>query len=62
MSSEADLKAAPTALYPAILKVARFGYDGKGQATMYNLEEALLAFAQFKGEQSVLEQRLPLRL
>ena len=60
VNGEADLKAAPSSLYPAILKVARFGYDGKGQATVHNLEEALLAFAQFKGEQCVLEQRLPL--
>lgn len=60
VNSEADLKAAPASLFPAILKVARFGYDGKGQATVNNVAEALLAFAQFKGEQCVLEQRLPL--
>ncbi|MCA1937672.1 MAG: 5-(carboxyamino)imidazole ribonucleotide synthase [Dechloromonas sp.] len=60
VNSDADLKAAPASLFPAILKVARFGYDGKGQATVNNVEEALLAFAQFKGEQCVLEQRLPL--
>ena len=58
--SEADIKAAPKALFPAILKVARFGYDGKGQATVNNIEEALIAFGHFKGEQCVLEQRLPL--
>ncbi|WP_028994872.1 5-(carboxyamino)imidazole ribonucleotide synthase [Azonexus hydrophilus] len=60
VNSDADLKAAPASLFPAILKVARFGYDGKGQATVNNVEEALLAFGQFKGEQCVLEQRLPL--
>jgi len=60
VNSDADLKAAPASLFPAILKVARFGYDGKGQATVNNIEEALLAFGQFKGEQCVLEQRLPL--
>jgi 5-(carboxyamino)imidazole ribonucleotide synthase len=60
VNSEADLKAAPASLFPAILKVARFGYDGKGQATVNNVAEALLAFGQFKGEQCVLEQRLPL--
>lgn len=60
VNSEAELKAAPASLFPAILKVARFGYDGKGQATVNNVAEALLAFAQFKGEQCVLEQRLPL--
>lgn len=58
--SENDLKQAPNTLYPAILKVARFGYDGKGQATVCNLDEALMAFSQFKGEPCVLEQRLVL--
>ena len=60
VNSENDLKTAPDALFPAILKVARFGYDGKGQATVNNREEALIAFAQFQGEQCVLEQRLTL--
>ena len=58
--SEEDLRNAPGDLYPGILKVARFGYDGKGQATVHNLEEALIAFGHFKGEHCVLEQRLPL--
>lgn len=58
--SEDDLRQAPAALFPAILKVARFGYDGKGQATVHNLEEALIAFGRFKGEACVLEQRLSL--
>jgi 5-(carboxyamino)imidazole ribonucleotide synthase len=57
---ESDLKNAPPELFPAILKVARFGYDGKGQATVNNREEALIAFGHFKGEHCVLEQRLPL--
>jgi len=58
--SEDDLKNAPGELFPAILKVARFGYDGKGQAVVDNLAEALLAFARCNGEACVLEQRLPL--
>jgi 5-(carboxyamino)imidazole ribonucleotide synthase len=41
--NEHDIKAASAALFPAILKVARFGYDGKGQATVNNRDEALLA-------------------
>ncbi|KAB2922156.1 MAG: 5-(carboxyamino)imidazole ribonucleotide synthase [Dechloromonas sp.] len=60
VNTEDDLKNAPPELFPAILKVARFGYDGKGQATVHNIEEALLAFGQFKGEHCVLEQRLTL--
>ena len=58
--SEDDIKSAAASLFPAILKVARFGYDGKGQATVNNREEALLAFGHFKGEACVLEQRLTL--
>jgi 5-(carboxyamino)imidazole ribonucleotide synthase len=49
-------------LYPAILKVARFGYDGKGQARVKNQLEAAKAFAQFKQETCVLEQMMALDL
>ncbi len=58
--SEDDIRNAPAELFPAILKVARFGYDGKGQATVNNHQEALLAFGHVKGEACVLEQRLKL--
>ncbi len=47
-------------IYPAILKVARFGYDGKGQARVKSNSEAQQAFAQFKGEECVLEKMLKL--
>jgi len=58
--SEDDIRNAPAELFPGILKVARFGYDGKGQATVNNHQEALLAFGHVKGEACVLEQRLKL--
>ncbi len=58
--SEEDIDVASAALFPAILKVARFGYDGKGQAIVNNREEARLAFGHFKYESCVLEQRLTL--
>ena len=45
---DADIAAADASLYPAILKVARFGYDGKGQARVANAAEALHAFRQFR--------------
>lgn len=57
-----DLPDDASTLYPAILKVARFGYDGKGQARVKNQAEARLAFAEFKQEICVLEQMLPLDL
>lgn len=49
-------------MYPAVLKVARFGYDGKGQARVANQEEAKAAFQAFKQEVCVLEKMLPLDL
>jgi len=60
INSEADIPAAASGLYPGILKVARFGYDGKGQARVSSPEEALAALHGFKGEQCVLEQMLAL--
>ena len=55
-----DLAELPAHLFPAILKVARFGYDGKGQATVADAAEAVHAFNAFGGEACVLEQRLAL--
>jgi 5-(carboxyamino)imidazole ribonucleotide synthase len=57
-----DLPKDDSPLYPAILKVARFGYDGKGQARVKNLAEAQKAFAEFKQETCVLEQMMALDL
>ena len=58
--SEADLAQRDAALFPGILKVARFGYDGKGQARVANRDEALAAFQAFRHEACVLEQMLAL--
>jgi len=58
--SEDDVRNANAGLFPGILKVARFGYDGKGQARVKDRDEALVAFQHFKGEPCVLEQMLPL--
>ena len=58
--SEADLRAAPDSLFPGILKVARLGYDGKGQARIDTREAALAAFAEFGGVACVLEALMPL--
>jgi 5-(carboxyamino)imidazole ribonucleotide synthase len=58
--SEADLAQRDVALFPGILKVARFGYDGKGQARVANRDEALAAFHAFRHEACVLEQMLAL--
>ncbi|HSD36710.1 MAG TPA: 5-(carboxyamino)imidazole ribonucleotide synthase [Rhodocyclaceae bacterium] len=55
-----DLRNAPDELFPGILKVARFGYDGKGQARVTSREEALHAWQGFHNEACVLEQMLSL--
>ncbi|MDM9559555.1 5-(carboxyamino)imidazole ribonucleotide synthase [Bordetella petrii] len=55
-----DLHDAPDALFPGILKVARLGYDGKGQARVASRDEALAAYADFGGVPCVLEALMPL--
>ena len=55
-----DLPESGSTLYPGILKVARFGYDGKGQARVANRKEAQAAFISFGSEACVLEQMLAL--
>jgi len=56
VNSEADLDAALAATgTPALLKVSRFGYDGKGQARVATLDEARAAFKEFGGQACVLE-------
>ncbi len=46
--------------YPAILKTARLGYDGKGQMTVNSAAEAEAAFAELGKVACVLEQRVAL--
>lgn len=55
-----DIPADGSEIYPAILKVARFGYDGKGQARVKNQKEAQEAFKAFGTETCVLEHMLNL--
>ncbi|MDD2874811.1 MAG: 5-(carboxyamino)imidazole ribonucleotide synthase [Azoarcus sp.] len=57
---EDDLRGVADALFPAVLKIARFGYDGKGQARVADRDEALAAFQHFKGDPCVLEKMLQL--
>ena len=46
--------------FPAILKVATFGYDGKGQVVCQNLDDAYAAFDNLGQKECVLEQRIDL--
>jgi 5-(carboxyamino)imidazole ribonucleotide synthase len=55
-----DLHGAPEALLPGILKTARLGYDGKGQAAVATRAEALEAWTRMGRVPCVLERRLAL--
>jgi len=62
IESAADAgSAAAAALLPGILKTARLGYDGKGQAVVAIAADLPAAWAALGGVPCVLEQRLPLR-
>jgi 5-(carboxyamino)imidazole ribonucleotide synthase len=60
--TEADLDAALTHVgTPALLKVSRFGYDGKGQARIADRAGLRAAWESMQREPCVLEQLLDLR-
>ncbi len=54
------LNTVATVGYPAVLKVSRFGYDGKGQARVVDVAAAQAAFASMGGETCVLERMMTL--
>jgi 5-(carboxyamino)imidazole ribonucleotide synthase len=56
VSGPDDLRTAAHDLgYPAVLKTAGFGYDGKGQAKIHSLHEAEGALRALEGQEAVLE-------
>ena len=57
-----DLAAVPTTLFPALLKTARLGYDGKGQVLVEQPGDLADAFSSLGGAAAVLEQRVALDL
>lgn len=60
IESAAQLQAVTDELLPGILKTARLGYDGKGQARVANRDELVAAWAAMKQAPCVLEKLLPL--
>jgi 5-(carboxyamino)imidazole ribonucleotide synthase len=58
--AEGELLGAPEGLFPGILKVSRFGYDGKGQYRVSDAGAAVAAFAAMGGEPCVLERQVAL--
>lgn len=47
--------------FPAIMKTARFGYDGKGQCRVDSLDEVKQAYRDFEQQHCVLEQMIDLK-
>ena len=63
VEAEADIDAAlATVKLPALLKTARLGYDGKGQARIDSKADALRIFREWKAVPCVLEQLLELEM
>ncbi|MDH5472206.1 MAG: 5-(carboxyamino)imidazole ribonucleotide synthase [Gammaproteobacteria bacterium] len=60
--AETDLvQAADIIGFPAILKSSTLGYDGKGQFVVDDLDQAIKAFRNMNGVESVLEKKLVLK-
>ncbi|MBV8500849.1 MAG: 5-(carboxyamino)imidazole ribonucleotide synthase [Paucibacter sp.] len=62
ITADADLAGVPDHLLPGILKTARMGYDGKGQARVSDRADLAQAWKAMKGQRCVLEKLLPLKL
>jgi 5-(carboxyamino)imidazole ribonucleotide synthase len=60
IESAADLATVDGALFPAILKTARLGYDGKGQVAVPARDRLAAAWRALREVPCVLEQRLAL--
>ncbi len=60
IESATDLARVDAALFPAILKTARLGYDGKGQVHVETRAELPGAWSQLGSAPCVLEQRVAL--
>ena len=60
VENEADIVNAIGFNFPAILKTATLGYDGKGQVVCEDFEELAKAFQQLGSKPCVLEQRIDL--
>ena len=60
--SMADIDALDPTLLAGILKTARLGYDGKGQARVQTLDDVREAFKAFGEVDCVLEKRMNLKL
>jgi 5-(carboxyamino)imidazole ribonucleotide synthase len=60
IETDDDIDRAGQAQYPAILKTARLGYDGKGQVSVSNHDELCMGWTQLDRQPCVLEERVRL--
>jgi 5-(carboxyamino)imidazole ribonucleotide synthase len=60
VADEGDARAADPGLFPAVVKLARLGYDGKGQVGVASADEAVAAFVDLGRAPCVMERRLVL--
>ncbi len=60
ITSDADLHTVDAALFPAILKTAQLGYDGKGQVPVATADALAAGWTQLRRAPCVLEKRLAL--
>jgi 5-(carboxyamino)imidazole ribonucleotide synthase len=60
IDAAAALEQVPTTLFPAVLKTAKEGYDGKGQVRVRDVDEARAAFESLGSRACVLEKLVPL--
>ena len=60
ISNQTDIETVEDSLFPAILKTARLGYDGKGQVLVDSREDLARAFESLHGVDCILEKRLKL--
>jgi 5-(carboxyamino)imidazole ribonucleotide synthase len=60
LRSDADAGALPASLFPGIVKSARFGYDGKGQAAVASVDEVRDAWRAMDRGACVVERRVAL--
>ena len=62
INTEADLAQAENFEYPAILKTATLGYDGKGQYVCNSFDELCDAYDKISAEDCVLEKKIDLAM
>lgn len=61
IETEADLLHTSSAYLPGIVKLARLGYDGKGQILVHSEDDVRAAFSTMGLKPCVLEQRIALK-